>query len=219
MKILFQGDSITDAGRTGCGGDNLGRGYPLFVAGTLALRNPGANLEFVNRGISGNRVVDLYQRWKADCLNLKPDVISILIGVNDTWHERYGNGVEVPRAKVVLDMLISWTREAAPDAKLVICEPFLFLAEQARGDFRPGENWAPETAWRAEVDERRVYTKEIAEKYGATFLPFQKVLDDALALAPANYWLGDGVHPTTAGHALLAEAWVRAVAPLLGLKA
>lgn len=217
MKILFQGDSITDAGRTSCQGENLGRGYPLYVCGALGLRYPDKEFEVVNRGISGNRIVDLYQRWKCDCLNLKPDVISILIGVNDTWHHQHGNGVEVKRAKVVYDMLISWTREAAPDAKLVICEPFILMDYQAVGEYKAGENWAPQDWWRAEIDERRAYTKEIADRYGALFVPFQKTLDDALALAPANHWLADGVHPLGAGHALLAEAWLKESAPLLGI--
>lgn len=218
MKILFQGDSVTDAGRTQCGdGNNLGRGYPILVAGELALRYPSAGFEVLNRGISGNRVVDLYQRWKCDCLNLKPDVISILIGVNDTWHERHGNGVEVARARTVLDMLVSWTREAAPEAKLALCEPFILMADQAVGDYRPAENWAPTQDWRAEIDERRAYTAEIAARHGATLVPFQKALDDALELAPANYWLGDGVHPTIAGHALLAKCWLETMSPVLGL--
>lgn len=217
MKILFQGDSITDAGRTAVQNhDNLGRGYPLFVAGALGMRYPDRAFEVVNRGISGNRVVDLYQRWKVDCLNLKPDAISILIGVNDTWHEAFGNGVEVPRARRVFDALIDWTREAAPGAALILCEPFVLTADKTSGRV-PGENWAVFDSWRAEIDERRAYTKAAAERAGAVFVPFQKVLDDALAMAPAEHWLGDGVHPTTAGHALLAEAWLKAAAPALGL--
>ena len=218
MKILFQGDSITDAGRTASSNqDNLGRGYPLFVAGMIGLRHSAKPFQFVNRGISGNRVVDLYQRWKVDCLNLDPDVISILIGVNDTWHEVRRNGVEVPRARTILDLLVSWTREAAPNAKIALCEPFILMAEQASGGRTPGENWAPFPGWRAEIDERRAYTRAIAERYGAVFVPFQKALDDALALAPADHWLVDGVHPTPAGHALLADAWLRVMAPVLEL--
>lgn len=218
MKILFQGDSVTDAGRTaGQDHENLGRGYPLLIAGALGLRHPDREFEFVNRGISGNRIVDLYQRWKPDCLNLKPDVVSILIGVNDTWHEQWGNGVEVPRAKRVFDALIDWTREAAPETALVLCEPFVFAAGKAGGGKVPGENWAAPDSWRAEIDERRAYVKAAAERVGAIFVPFQSVLDEALAKAPADHWLRDGVHPTTAGHALLAEAWLKAAAPALGL--
>lgn len=218
MKILFQGDSITDAGRTACANkENMGRGYPLLVQALFGLRHPKVPAEFVNRGISGNRVVDLYQRWKVDCLNLAPDVLSVLIGVNDTWHEEFGNGVEVPRAKVVFQMLMDWTREALPKATLVVCEPFVLAASKA-GDGRvPGENWAVKDQWLPEMEERRAYTRAAAERAGAVWVPFQETLDAALADAPAEHWLGDGVHPTAAGHALLAEAWMRAAGPALGL--
>ena len=119
MKILFQGDSVTDAGRTAYKYENLGRGYPNFVAGALLSRHPEKGFKIINRGIGGNRVVDLYQRWKVDCLNLEPDVISILIGVNDTWHESaFKNGVEPARAEKVYRALVEWTREALPAANL-----------------------------------------------------------------------------------------------------
>ncbi|MBR0056957.1 MAG: SGNH/GDSL hydrolase family protein [Kiritimatiellae bacterium] len=217
MKILFQGDSITDAGRTGASNhDNIGRGYPCLVEALCGLRWPAAKFEFVNRAIGGNRVVDLYQRWKVDCLNLKPDVLSVLIGVNDTWHQEGGNGVEVPRAKIIFDMLADWTREALPSAAIAICEPFILTADKT-GDGRvPGENWAVKDWWKAEIDERRAYTKAAAERIGAIWIPYQKVFDDALALAPAEHWLRDGVHQTPAGHALMAETWIEAMSPLLG---
>lgn len=215
MKILFQGDSITDAGRTGLSYETLGCGYPLLVAGELSSRFPDRGFVFQNRGISGNRVVDLYQRWKVDALNLKPDVISILIGVNDTWHENFGNGVEVPRAKRVAHDLLSWTREVLPDVKFVICEPFV-LTKSISG--LPAEGaWSAEDRWEEEIRERSRFMKEFADEFGAAWVPCQKVLDDALKLAPAPHWTGDGVHPTVAGHALLAKAWIEAASPLLGL--
>lgn len=218
MKILFQGDSVTDAGRTGCNYENLGRGYPIFVAGALLSRFPGKGFDVVNRGISGNRVVDLYQRWKVDALNLNPDVISILIGINDTWHERaFGNGVEVDRAEMVYRELVKWTLKARPEVKLVICEPFMFPVGKAGEGYECGKNWAAPDDWEPEVDQRRAFTKKIAEDFGLLFVPFQSVLNDALKLAPAPHWLGDGVHPTTAGHALLSEAWIKAAAPVLGI--
>lgn len=218
MKILFQGDSVTDAGRTAYKYENLGRGYPNFVAGALLSRHPEKGFKIINRGIGGNRVVDLYQRWKVDCLNLEPDVISILIGVNDTWHESaFKNGVEPARAEKVYRALVEWTREALPAAKLVICEPFLFTLSQAGSEYKIGENWSGQDAWRAEIDERRAFTRRIADDFGCLFVPFQSALDEALSAAPAPYWLGDGVHPTTAGHALLADAWIKAASPLLGL--
>ena len=217
MKILFQGDSVTDAGRTGSGGENLGRGYPLFVAGTLLSHYPDKGFEVVNRGISGNRVVDLYQRWKVDALNLKPDVISILIGINDTWHEAFGNGVEVDRFEKVYRALVEWTLKVLPDVRLVLCEPFMLEASQAAEGFEPGKNWAPQPGWAEEMAERRAIVKDIAAESGALFVPFQSTLENALGRAPANHWLGDGVHPTPAGHALLADEWVSAAASTLGL--
>ena len=129
-KILFQGDSITDAGRARDAAlpanTGLGLGYPHLIAGRLLSQCPKRGYQFFNRGIGGNRVVDLYARWKVDALNMRPDLISILIGVNDTWHE-FGsrNGVEVDRYATVYRMLLEWTRKELPQTKLVICEPFV----------------------------------------------------------------------------------------------
>ena len=217
MKILFQGDSVTDAGRTAVKGDNLGRGYPLFIAGELQSRYPDKGFEVVNRGISGNRVVDLYQRWKVDALNLRPDVISILIGINDTWHEAFGNGVEVDRYEMVYRELLKWTLKVLPDVRLVLCEPFMLSASQATDGFEPGTNWAPFPEWVPEMAERRAIVKALAEEFGALFVPFQGVLENALGRANAEHWLGDGVHPTVAGHALLAEEWISAATATLGI--
>ena len=152
--ILFQGDSVTDCGRTSSGDPdgNLGVGYPYFITARLWADRLGEEIETVNRGISGNRVVDLYARWKIDALNLNPDVLSILIGVNDTWHEfMYRNGVEVPRYAGFYRKLIDWTREKLPDCKLVLCEPFVRIRRRVRPvperpvggggkGRRPGEN-------------------------------------------------------------------------------
>lgn len=218
MKILFQGDSVTDTHRTSLSFDNLGAGYPLFVAGALQSRYPDKCFEIVNRGISGNRVVDLYQRWKCDALNLKPDVISILIGINDTWHEKcWNNGVELDRFETIYRLLLQWTVKALPDVKLVICEPFMYTDDKATEDFEHGKNWAPAEDWETEMVGRRAIVKSIAEEFGAVFVPFQDILDDALGRAPGNHWLLDGVHPTTAGHALLADEWIRSTASVLGI--
>ncbi len=209
MKILFQGDSVTDAGREGGllqPNRGLGLGYPIFVAGQLLSRYPDKGFEIINRGVSGNRVVDLYARWKIDALNLKPDVISILIGVNDTWHEfGNGNGVEVDRYEMVYHELLSWTKKVLPDVRLVLCEPFVLPFGAV------GEKWIDE------MNSRRAIVKALASEFGAVFAPFQSVLNDACGRAPQEHWLADGVHPTTAGHALLADAWVEAAAPVLGI--
>ena len=207
--ILFQGDSITDCGRSRetenlAPGAGLGVGYPLFVAGRLLCDRPDVEWCIHNRGISGNRVVDLYARWKIDALNLRPDILSILIGINDTWHEYNNhNGVEVPRYAKVYRELLTWTKEVLPDVKLVLMSPFYF----------PFGAVGPE--WPSEVQARAAIVEELARDFNAILLPCQKILDDALSRAPQEHWLRDGVHPLAAGHQLLADAWLKAAAPIL----
>ena len=200
MKTLvFQGDSITDCGRTGIGdGNNMGMGYPAFIAAQLLGDQPEKEWNIINRGISGHRVVDLYARWKMDTLNLKPDILSILIGVNDTWHECRQNGVDVPRYDKFYRMLMDWTLEVLPDVKLVLMEPFVLPFG------------AVEDSWLPEMDARRAVVRKIAEDYKTVFVPLQSVFNDALKRAPQEYWLKDGVHPTAAGHRLIQKAWLEA---------
>ena len=205
--IMFQGDSITDVGR---GRDveadkrpniQLGGGYPGLVAARLLRDHPADCLQFHNRGISGNRVVDLYARWKRDTLNYKPDIISILIGVNDTWHEAVQdnpNGVEVPRYAQIYRLLLEWTRSVLPDVKLVLMEPFVLPFG------------AVQDHWLQEMQQRRETVAALSKEFHAVFIPCQKILDDACAIMPQEYWLADGVHPTLAGHQLLADAWITA---------
>jgi lysophospholipase L1-like esterase len=208
MKILFQGDSITDCGRNRdvtWPNDGLGQGYANLAASRLLADLPAKGLEFFNRGISGNRVVDLYARWKVDALNLRPDVISILIGVNDTWHE-YGsqNGVEPARYADIYRMLLQWTCKELPQVKLVLMEPFCLVTGEAVTD-----------AWLEEMAERGKIVSALADEFGAIFVPLQDKLNAATEKAPVRYWLRDGVHPAPAGCALIADAWVDAVTPLL----
>ena len=138
MKILFQGDSVTDCGRGnsgGCGYEQgaMGPGYPGLVKSRLSCDRPNDGFEFVNLGISGNRIVDLYARWRADCLNHEPDVVSILVGVNDSWHEQNRNGVEVSRAVRIYNELLDWTVEKLPAVKFVLLEPFTRSEERRVG--------------------------------------------------------------------------------------
>ncbi len=202
--ILFQGDSVTDCGRSRADNllDNqgLGEGYPMLVSAMLNGDEPGAGYKIINRGISGNRVVDLYARWKIDALNLKPEILSILIGVNDTWHEKgCGNGVEVPRYEKVYRELLTWTKEALPDCKIVLCEPFVLQFGAV------GEDWLPEMA------ERGAIVKKLAAEFGAVFVPFQTVVRDAAAISKPELILADGVHPRLAGHQIMAKAWIKEV--------
>lgn len=204
--FLFQGDSITDCGRDrsaeGAPNHNnaLGPGYAGKIAGELLAEYPGRNLRIFNRGISGNRVVDLYARWKCDGINLAPDCISILIGVNDTWHE-FGsqNGVELDRFEQVYRMLLELTRARLPETRLVLCEPFVLPTGVVTPD------------WESDIRGRQGIVARLVQEFGAVHVPFQKMFNEALKEAPAEYWAADGVHPTPAGHTRMARLWRQCV--------
>ncbi|NMA07693.1 MAG: SGNH/GDSL hydrolase family protein [Clostridiales bacterium] len=202
MVILFQGDSITDVGRNTTNGStaSLGQGYPLMVTGDLGAKYPNA-FSFINRGISGNRIVDVYARIKCDIWNLSPDVLSVLIGVNDVWHEQNGNGVDAVRFERVYDMLVSDTIERFPNIRMLLLEPFVLPGEST------DEGWE---LFHTEVPLRAAAVRRIAAKYGQVFVPLQQMFDEACTRAPAAHWLPDGVHPSAAGHRLIADAWEKA---------
>ena len=201
MRILFQGDSITDCGRNREWEFGLGDGYPHLTAAHLGFKEPG-KYEFLNRGIGGNRIVDLYARIKSDIINLKPNVMSILIGVNDVWHEfDYNNGVDSEKFFNIYSMLIEEVKAALPDINIMIMEPFTLKGTGNEKYF---------DAFQADTFEKAAMAKKIAEKYNLPFIPLQEKFDEAAKLAPNNYWLGDGVHPTFAGHELIKNEWLKA---------
>jgi lysophospholipase L1-like esterase len=205
--ILFQGDSITDCGRNRDAdpGPNarfgLGQGYALIAAAELLGTRPSDGLRFFNRGISGNRIVDLYARILSDTINLKPDILSILIGVNDTWHgKEHSNGVSVPKFERVYREFLSEVRTALPGVKFVLCEPFVLRCGVVGGD------------WVDEIDQRRGVVAKLSREFGSVLVPFQSVFDEAVKTAPPEYWAADGVHPSPAGHHLMAKCWLEKVA-------
>ena len=205
--ILFQGDSITDCGRSR---ENiqpndqasLGEGYARYAAAMLLARHAELNLTIHNRGVSGDRVTRMADRWQADCLDLKPDLLSILIGVNDTWHGTgKGGPVEVP-----LDVYDTTCRKLLDDARVanagvrfVLCPPFVT---------RCG---AVSDCWFPEITQRQDIVKQLAKDYDAVLVDFQAAFDAALSQAGPAYWAADGVHPTIAGHMLMADTWFKAV--------
>lgn len=207
-RILFQGDSITDCGRNRDDITATGVGYPLMVKAQLGYENP-CGYEFINKGISGNRIVDVYARIKLDIINLKPDVMSLLIGVNDVWHELGGrhNGVGAAKFEKIYDMLIGEIKEALPDVKIMILEPFVLEGTATCPTEAEPERW---DYFRTEVPLRAAAAKRVAEKYGLPFIPLQEKLDEACGRAPADYWLRDGVHPTAMGHWLITKEWLAA---------
>jgi len=203
--ILLQGDSITDAGRNRNGGSannatGLGRGYPYLLGGALLAAYPELQLKVYNRGISGNKVPDLAGRWQQDAVELKPAVLSILIGVNDIWHKlngRYDGTVET--YETGYRELLKRTLDEIPGVRIVVCEPFVLRCGAVN------DTWFPE------FDQRRAVAKKLADELKLTFVPFQAMFDKAVKSAPPAYWADDGVHPTLAGHALMTKTWRKVV--------
>jgi len=204
--ILFQGDSITDSGRKRDDtsfnvAEALGSGYAMIATSELLLKYAGKNLKVFNRGISGNKVYDLAERWDKDCLDIKPNVLSILIGVNDFGNfiiGKYNGTIETYRNEYT--KLLDRTKQKLPDVKLIIGEPYAVTGIKA-----VDEKWFPG------FNEYRAAAKEIAELFDAVFIPYHAIYNIAQKEAPGVYWTYDGVHPTLAGANLMAHAWVEAV--------
>ena len=208
--ILFQGDSITDAGRSRDqekttapnNQSGLGNGYAWLAAAELLVDRPDDGLTIFNRGISGHKVFQLAERWQGDCLDLKPNVLSILIGVNDIWHSldpKLGYKGTVAIYERDFQALLERTKKALPKVKLVVCEPFVLRCGAVN------DKWFPE------FDHYRAAAKRVAQSQRATFVPFQTMFDDAVKYAPPEHWAGDGVHPSPAGASLMAYFWLKAV--------
>ncbi len=199
--VVFQGDSITDTGRNRSitapnVASALGNGYPLLVAAALLESRPERRLQFFNRGVGGDKVPDLRARWDADTLALKPDVLSVLVGVNDFWHKlSLGYTGTIAEYETGLGSLLDGTRRALPRVRLLVLEPFVL---------RTG---AVDAAWFPEFDERRAAAARVAASVGALFVPLQAEFDKLTARAGPQYWTMDGVHPTPAGHSVIAGRW------------
>ena len=197
-RILFQGDSITDGGR-GRGADPnhiFGQSYVFLIAAKFGTLFPRRNLDFVSRGVSGNTVLDLEKRWQKDTLDLKPDVLSILVGVNDN------KSVPVEQYEKVYDKLIAEAKAANPQIKLVLCEPF---------GLPVGARKAHWNEWNSGLAKRREMVAKLAMAHGAALVHFQRAFDDAAKRAPAEHWIWDGVHPTYSGHQIMADEWEKTV--------
>ena len=194
--ILFIGDSITDCGRSEKP-NSLGNGYVARTAAELRQLYP--KMRITNRGVGGNTSIDLVARWKEDCLDLKPSIVSILIGINDTWR-RYDHNIitEITafeqNYRAILDRTV-----VGPDAELVLCEPFLLpLTDDQK-------------LWHFDLDPKRRLVRGLADEYGAVFVALQEAFLQAAATGSAADLVSDGVHPTDAGHALIAQTWLKAV--------
>lgn len=207
--ILFQGDSITDAGRDKQSFTSMGKGYPMLVQAALGLDNPN-EYQFYNRGISGNRIPDVYARIVKDILFLKPDYMSLLIGVNDIWHgfhKEAPNGTGAARFEKVYNLLLDELKEELPGLKIMLMEPFVLKGTATENREDEPERW---NEFSSGVYELAAIVKKIANERSLTFIPLQKRLDDLAKTMPACEILSDGVHPTAIGHEFIKRAWLEA---------
>ncbi|MDG2372028.1 MAG: SGNH/GDSL hydrolase family protein [Flavobacteriaceae bacterium] len=203
--ILFQGDSITDSNREKTkelpnDSFSLGSGYAFMGASQLLFSNPNKKLKIYNRGISGNKVFQLDERWEKDCVNLKPDFVSILIGVNDYWHKRdkvYDGTIDVFEKDY--RGLLNKTKEQLPLVKFIICEPFILMGSKV------------DKSWIGPFAEYQKITKKLADEFNSLWVPFQETFNHAVEFAPPSYWAPDGVHPSIAGNQLMANKWLKII--------
>ncbi len=204
--ILFQGDSITDADREKKlelpnNASSFGNGYAFLAASSILNSFPRKTLKLYNRGISGNKVYQLSDRWDKDCLKLKPTILSILIGVNDYWHTRDGNYNGTSKTyENDYRKLIERTKKELPNIKIVICQPFILK-----------ENSVVDDSWIEPFKEYQISAKKISDEFKTLWAPFQDVFNEAIKHAPAKYWLYDGVHAAMPGAQLMAETWLKTV--------
>ena len=204
--ILFQGDSITDGNRGRNADPNhiMGHGYAFSIASRVGADYPEKRYQFYNRGISGNKVNDLESRWQSETLDLKPDVLSILVGVNDSSSVVFNWApiVSPEKYEETYTSLLEQTKAAFPNILFVLCEPFILKGG------RVTENWE---AYHSDIAQRQAVVRKLAIKFDAVFVGFQEVFDKACDKATAGYWIWDGVHPTVAGHELMAREWLKQV--------
>jgi lysophospholipase L1-like esterase len=207
LVFLFQGDSITDGNR----GRNLndlnhvmGHGYAFSIASRLGEKFPEKKLTFHNRGISGNKVNDLALRWQKDTIDLKPDILSILVGVNDSASVVFQRDpvISAEKYKEVYSSLLTQTKETFPDVLFVLCEPFILPVGKVN------DNW---DAYNTDISKRQTIIRNLASENKAVFVGLQDVFNKACEKAPVDYWMWDGVHPTVAGHELITKEWMTQV--------
>lgn len=203
--ILFQGNSITDAGRDRSryyanNMSGMGNGYVYQIVAQIQAHHPGDHIKCYNRGISGNKVYQLAARWEEDCLQIQPQVLSILIGVNDFWHTLRSDYEGTPETfNNDLRALLKRTQETIPGIKIILGEPFAVTGGSAIT-----------SEWQDNFPPYQRIVKEVASEFNASFIPYQQVFDQALEQAPASHWCPDGVHPSIAGAFLMKEAWLEA---------
>jgi lysophospholipase L1-like esterase len=203
--ILFQGDSITDGGRWRTGMDYnhiMGQDYGYMIAAQIGYESPQRDLDFINRGIGGDQVRDLAARWQRDTLDFHPQLLSILVGVNDTIEDG-AKAETVEQYKTTYDTLLAQTLAALPGVHIVLGEPFMMPVGKYKADY---------ATWMAQLQQRQAVVAALAAKYHLPEILYQNAFTAALQRAPADHWSWDGIHPTYAGQGMMVHEWLKTVA-------
>ena len=202
IKLLFQGDSITDAGRDKRNYHDMGKGYPKYAAELIAEKHPEIEFEFINFGISGNRTDQLFDRIYADGIAFQPDIISILIGINDIWHRKNNIFTTDEQIETNYRAILTLLREKT-NAKIVMLAPYVLDAAS--------------NSYLAD-DLRKILPiiRKLADEFADVYIPLDEIFEEALKTQPEPlYYSGDGVHPNANGAAFIGQKYAEAVEPLL----
>lgn len=202
MKILFQGDSITDAGRDRSNPHDLGKGYPLYAAKFIKEENPDIDFEFIDLGISGNQTKDLVERLHSDFIDINPDIVSIHIGVNDTWHHAENrdwldNSVFEAQYRKVLSEIKEKT-----NAKILIIEQFLLPV-------------ADKLYFREDLNGKIDITRSLAREFADYYIPLDGIMAKACVEKDMYHWSDDGVHPNDNGSEFIGRIYADAINEML----
>jgi lysophospholipase L1-like esterase len=204
MRLLFQGDSITDAGRDRRNYHHMGNGYPKYAVELIRQKFPDSEIEFINLGISGNRTDQLFDRLYPDAVALEPDVISILIGINDIWHRHGKELIETTNEQIAANYRAILTRlKKQTNAKIMILSPYLLDSEKKE-------------PWRVELNEILPIIRSLAKEFADVYVPLDEIFEEALKNQPEpQYYSADGVHPNENGSKFIGKQYFDAIAPLL----
>ncbi len=199
LKILFQGDSVTDCGRDRDCETSLGTGYASKVALVCDTLFPEKQLQFVNRGVSGDRVCNLLERYEEDFLKVQPDVVSILIGINNTWRRYDANdGTELEKFRAEYELLLSKIKKDMPNTKIIIIEPFLMNSVEER------------MLWREDLNPKIMAIRELARTYADAYIALDGILQQYVIDGYSDGEIAeDAVHPSDLGHSFMARAYIQ----------
>ena len=204
LRVIFQGDSVTDSGRARDNEFNKGFGYAGMASGILGAEHP-LDFEFYNRGVGGDRMHNILARNQRDVLELKPDVVSILGGINDVWYylDKPG-GFDKTYYTMIYEIVLNEIKKALPEAKIITFGTFVLPGDNTGSE--ESDKWKAFSEGSARCNE---CNKAVSERFGVTYTPLQNIFDDGIQRRNEySYWLKDGIHPTVAGHWLIANEWM-----------